>query len=178
MMLLVSFTIHANDSIQLVLESKDIATDDFQVVGDTIELSEQQLSDAFDNLLRRQLILEYIESDHDSERGKCLVEVLPVLFKKELPKKINSIIPHCIFDDENFTFGPATSHALQHRRDVVKVKKVAFYECNKNNTSNSLNLAVFTGPQNLVDILYHVNTPNLTYTIHDGSRFYCLSSNL
>ena len=94
-----------------------------------------------------------------------------------------TINPHLIFDDNriNGAFMPVgvddrNLHSLQHKDDVVKVKKLALDQCNSSYNSLQLRIPVFTGPQNLVDILLHVNRGNLTYTLHDGSTFHCIAT--
>ena len=182
LLLMAPFVLNANDTIQLLLESKGISTENFKKIGDSIDLSGSKLIDAINQMRKKEILIAYITTDHESELGVEIADIVPQLFKTNTSNSTGIIFPHYIFDGRRYSGekpiqqnpNDDISHYLQHRDDVIKVKKLALNHCNKNVSANTPHIPIFTAPQNLVDIIYYANRSNVNYTLHDGSTFHCI----
>ena len=184
LLLILPCIISANDTIQMLLESNEISTENFPIVAESTSLSGEDLIKGVNQLHKKEILMAYASIDHDTEAAAHLEQIITNIMTSNEPIHSGvTIIPHLIFDDNrlNGTFRPVgvddrSLHSLQHKDDIIKVKKFALDQCNQSNQSYQMRIPVFTAPQNLVDILLHVNRPNLSYTLHDGSTFHCIAT--
>ena len=185
MLLILPFVINANDTIQMLLESNEISTENFLIVDESVTLSGDELMNMVNKMHQKEILMAYASIDHDSEAANSLEAlIVSILTDNTSSGEIGgvTIVPHLIFDDNriNGVFRPAdvddrNLHSLQHKDDIIKVKKLALDKCNQSYNYTQMRIPVFTAPQNLVDILLQVNRGNLSYTLHDGSTFHCIT---
>ena len=184
LLLVLPFVLNANDTIQMLLESNEISTENFSIVGESITLSGDELMNRVNQMHQKEILMAYASINHDSKAATYLEELIIKIVTSDSPIHSGvTIVPHLIFDDNriNGAFRPigvddSSLHSLQHKDDIIKVKKLALNQCNQTYNSFQMRIPVFTAPQNLVDILLHVNTANLSYTLHDGSTFHCITA--
>lgn len=185
LLLMVPIILNANDTIQMLLESNGISTENFSNVGESVTLSGEELVNSAYQMHKKEILKAYTTINHESEAATYLEELITkMLTSNTIIDTGVTTIPHLIFDDNRFNgsaFRPSgvddgIQHKLQHRDDIIKVKQIALDHCNQVLNSIQTRIPVFTAPQNLVDILLHVNRANLTYTLHDGSTFHCITA--
>ena len=180
--LLLPFILNANDTIQMLLESNGTSTENFPIVGEPITLSGDKLMNRTYQMHKKEVFMAYASLDHESEASDYLEEIITRILTSDTTVETGvSIFPHLIFDDNriNGAFRPIdvndkNMHKLQHKNDIINVKRLALDHCNQALNSTQMRIPVITAPQNLVDILLQVNGTNLSYTIHDGITFHCI----
>lgn len=184
MLLMLPFVINANDTIQMVLESNGVSTEEFPVVGESVTFSGEELMNRAYQMHKKEILMAYATVDHESDASHHLNALIVKMSTSDTPVHTGvTIVPHLIFDDNriNGAYRPIapndnSTHALQHKDDIIKVKKIAIDQCNSSLSLSQVQVPVFTAPQNLVDILLHVNRANLSYTLHEGSTFHCIAA--
>lgn len=184
-LLVLSFVVNANDTIQMVLESNGVSTENFTMVGESVTLSGDDLIRNVAQMEQKELLKAYASIEHESEAATYLEEVIVQVVNSTGSIDTGvKVFPHLIFDDNRLNGSTSRpignnsgqSHQLQHKDDIVKVKKLALDYCNQAMSSSQMRIPVFTAPQNLVNILLHTNSQNLTYTLHEGSTFHCITA--
>lgn len=182
LLLFISLPVSANDSLIQLLEGHEVPTETFEVTGDVANYSGEQLRHLVGQMVKRDMLVQYTVTDHDSATGQCLQKEIVKLFKSGSEAFDPSRFGHCggIFDppgsmNESTEILGLDAHALKHQNQVILAKRFAAVECNKDLTAYVPKLPVFTAPQHLVDIVYNLRSPSRGYHLADGVTFHCIT---
>jgi|GEM_PF-3899803 len=171
---LLTFNSYANESIIQLLEKNNVSTETFVTTGTAKKHDGSQLKSAIQGMLKRLAFAQYATVDHKSKSGVCLEQGIVSMFKN--PEEFDpSVFVHCggIFDEESFNNGDDDiQHQKQHQLNVTLVKQLAFEDCNQGN--QVAQFPVFTAPQDLVNIIYNLNSQlHSEFHLSEGVSYHC-----
>ncbi len=200
-LLLISSIAQAHDThqtLEQVLAENGVVVENFERVGDEVNLTGEELTKKVEHLERSTLLKSSIGIDPESEEGQSIIENIIVSFdQNELPitddPQDHRIYPHGTWDPESLTIPHASQIALMRANDsdrkyigmnnidmhheihniqLEQARSIAIDYC-----SRWRGIPIFSGPQNLLGALSG-NVQNSDYLLTDGVIYYCISPSI